>query len=384
MGYIKYLKVQTVLFLALVLGFLGCSKNEDKPIPDLWEPEPVAEITPYTSQDATLAFDSFNDVFYNTEAKMYYTTSERNSMAEGWTQAVMYDIVMDAYIRTNDPNYLNMVNDFYNGASNAYSDWNWEDIKYVHGWIYDDMMWWVISLTRAYEITGNREYLDNAIAGFDFVWDEAYDEVNGGMIWSWKADGKVAAINYPTVVGAMKLYNISGNEEYLNKAKDVYQWADDNLYQEASGRVADHRVGDNPPGFEDYTYNQGTCIGASVMLFMATNNSNYLEKAVKAADYTKNVMSNEDGILPAEGDWNEQGVLKAIFARYMQKLIKDGGQNQYTSWLQENATLAWHNRDENRDIMFRDYDVKAPILTIQSYEASSGVELMQVIPAPGD
>jgi predicted alpha-1,6-mannanase (GH76 family) len=369
-----------IIYLSLLISFLSACTKDDNNGPSLWKPDEKGEVVPYTSEDATLAFDSFNDVYYNQNAGMYYATSEKNEMAVGWTQAIMYDIIMDAYLRTDDPEYLQMVKDFYNGANNAYSQFVWENVKYDNGWIYDDMMWWVISLGRAYEITNNQEYLDKAIKGFDFVWEESYDEENGGMIWSWKADGKVAAINYPTVIGAMELYKITGEEAYLEKAKEIYKWADDNLFQEESGRVADHKVGNNPPGFEDYTYNQGTCIGASVMLYKATGDSDYLDKAILAADYTKNEMCDAEGILPAEGSWNEQGVLKAIFARYLMKLIEDGGQDQYLAWLQKNGTIAWNNRDQNRDIMFRDYNVLAPILSIQSYEASSGVEILQVCP----
>jgi len=369
-----------IIYLSFMISFLSSCTKDDKVDSPLPEPEEEQKVIPYTSEDASLAFDSFNDVYYNQNAGMYYATSKNNEMAVGWTQAIMYDIIMDAYLRTNDPQYLQMIKDFYIGANNAYSQFDWEKVKYDNGWIYDDMMWWVISLSRAYEITNNQEYLDKALDGFDFVWEESYDEVNGGMIWSWKADGKVAAVNYPTVIGAMKLYKITGDEVYLEKAKEIYKWADDNLFQEETGRVADHRVGDNPPGFEDYTYNQGTCIGASLMLYLATNESDYLDNAILAADYTKNEMCNYEGILPAEGSWNEQGVLKAIFARYLMKLIVDGGQDQYLSWLRKNGTAAWNNRDKNRNIMYRDYDVAAPLITIQSYEASSGVEILQVCP----
>lgn len=380
------MKKVNLYWIVTLLNFLlsGCGGEKEKPTPELWKPEKESEIQPYTSAIATSAFDSFNEVFYNTDAHLYYSTSDKTDLAVGWTQAVMYDIVMDAYLRTNNPAYFQMIKDFYAGANDAYSNFNWQEVKYEHGWIYDDMMWWVISLTRAYRITGDQEFLDKAINGFNFVWSESYDPVDGGMIWSWKADGKVAAVNYPTVIGAMNLYQITEDDNYLNKAIEIYEWADNNLFQEETGRVADHKVGNNPPGFEDYTYNQGTCIGAAIMLYNATGDEKYLDDAEKAAEYTKNIMSDENGILPAEGDWNEQGVLKAIFARHVMKLIHLGGYGEYEEWLKMNANLAWHNRDKNRDIMFRNYKVKAPILTIQSYEASSAVEIMQVVEAPGD
>lgn len=376
-----YLKILTFI---ISFQLMSCGGDNSKPTPELWKPEEKSEIQPYTSNEATLAFDSFNDVFYNPQSHLYYSTSEQNDLAVGWTQAIMYDIIMDAYLRTGDPSYLKMIKDFYSGANEAYSHFNWEDVKYEHGWIYDDMMWWIISLTRGYQITGDSEYLEKAVKGFDFVWSESYDSENGGMIWSWKAEGKVAAINYPTVIGAMNLFTITEEEKYLTKAVEIYKWAHDNLFQKETGRVADHKVGDNPPGFEDYTYNQGTCIGAAVMLYKATGEPKYLADAEKAAQYAKNIMADENGILPAEGDWNEQGVLKAIFARHLMKLVNLGNYAGYLEWLQMNANLAWHNRDKNRDIMYRDYKVKAPILTIQSYEASSAVEIMQVVQAPGD
>lgn len=36
------------------------------------------------------------------------------------------------------------------------------------------------------------------------------------------------------------------------------------------------------------------------------------------------------------------------------------------------------NRDKNRNIMFRDYDIPCPVLTVQSFEASSAVGIMQI------
>ena len=83
-----------------------------------------------------------------------------------------------------------------------------------------------------------------------------------------------------------------------------------------------------------------------------------------------------------EGDWNEQGVLKVIFARYWYIFIEEEGQEAYVKWLRKNAALAWSNRDVTRNLMFRDYCVKCPEGDFQSYEASSAAGIMQVYP-PG-
>jgi len=89
-------------------------------------------------------------------------------------------------------------------------------------------------------------------------------------------------------------------------------------------------------------------------------------------------MCNFNEILPAEGDWNEQGVLKSIFAQYLILLLPEDSQGVYAKWIDKNINLAWQNRDTIWGIMFRDYTILCPKGSIQSYEASSGVAFMQL------
>jgi hypothetical protein len=58
-------------------------------------------------------------------------------------------------------------------------------------------------------------------------------------------------------------------------------------------------------------------------------------------------------------------------------LVNDGKHDQFY-WLYKNGDVAWKNRDKNRNIMFRDYDIPCPVLTVQSFEASSAVGIMQI------
>lgn len=371
------MKKYKIIYLVLVSVLFSFCSNEALSGPPLWEPD-TTNVVPYTSADATVAYEAFNKQFYNPESKLYYSTTEKKGLGSIWTQAIFWDIAMDAYKRTNDAKHMTLVEDIYQGAYDQYDGFNYNNT--VKWFIYDDMMWWVISLSRAYEMTGKADYLQHSIAGFERVWKGSYDPINGGMFWDFNHSGKNACINYPTVIAAMKLYKITGDVSYLNKAKSIYEWSKNNLFQAFTGRVADNKVGNNQ-GFSDYTYNQGTCIGAAVALYKETNDASYLNDAKLAADYTKNVMSSSEEILPAEGDWNEQGVLKAIFARYLMDLVNDGKQGQYVSWIRKNADVAWRNRDKNRNIMFRDYDIPCPVLTVQSFEACSAVGIMQIAPA---
>ncbi|MBC3540032.1 glycoside hydrolase family 76 protein [Rufibacter sediminis] len=368
-------KLQYFTLAALVLLFLGCGSEKEEEEEVI--PTKPTETASFTAADVTTAYTAFNAHFYNPEAKLYYSTSAKTGLGAIWTQAIYWDIAMDAYNRTKDVNQLKLVNDMYQGGFQEYDGYNWNNT--TEWFIYDDMMWWIISLARAHQITGNQVYLDKAKEGFQNVWGRSYDPVNGGMFWNFAKDGKNACINYPTVIAAMELYKITKDEQYLDKAKNIYAWSRANLFN--NGRVADNiHVAQGNVGWSDYTYNQGTCIGAAVMLYKATGTESYLTDAKLAADYTKQKMSDAKGILPAEGDWNEQGVLKAIFGRYIMMLIKDANQPQYLPWIQDNITLAWKNRDKTRDLTFRDYRVACPTGTIQSYEASSVVGMMQVCP----
>lgn len=337
--------------------------------------------SPFTQAAATTAFNGFYNTFFNTAQNLFYETSDQSTTAQGWAQAIFFDIALDNYARTKSAPDSIKVNNIYQGAYNNYSGFVWNGVKYTNGFIYDDMMWWVLALMKAYNVTGRQHYLDTATAGFNFVWNEAYDSAKGAMLWSWKITDKAynACINYPTVIAAMMLYNISHDSSYLAKAKKIYAWTRNNLFQD--GRIADNVVNDNPPDIdENYTYNQGTCIGAAILLYDATQDQSYLNDATATANYTQKSMCNANGILPAESSSNEQGVMKAIFAQYIYTLIYDSiePQNQYLSWIKANISAAWQNRDQSRSIMYRDYTVSCPMGTVQSYEASSGVEFMQL------
>ncbi|RWY52496.1 glycoside hydrolase family 76 protein [Mucilaginibacter gilvus] len=369
-------KVFYVMAMSMLITAVSCSKGTEgtKPV----DTKPV-ETTPtsFTAADATTAYTAFNRYFYNTSAKLYYSTTRRDGLAAIWTQAIYWDMAMNVYERTKDPAQLTMINDMYQGGFNQYDGYNWDNT--TTWFIYDDMMWWVMALARANQLTGNDVYLQKAIAGFNRVWNGSYDPANGGMFWDFKHSGKNACINYPTVIAAMRLYKITGDASYLDKAKLIYSWSKANLMDAVTGRIADHKIGNNAPGYEDYTYNQGTAIGAAVALYKETKEVGYLDDAKLVAGYTQTKMGS-NGLLPAEGDFNEQGVLKAIFAQYMVQLITDGGQSQYLDWVRTNINTGWKNRDTDRNLTFRNYAIHCPTGDIQSYEASSIVTFMQLCP----
>ncbi|WP_418894246.1 glycoside hydrolase family 76 protein [Limibacterium fermenti] len=377
-----------------ILSFLFLTVNcSGKEVLEETTGRPI-ELKEFSSQDAITAIDAFNTYFFDVNKQLYFHTSDKKGVAAIWTQAIYWDMLMNAYKKTNDQQYLALVHNFYEGCYNYYDKYNWDNG--VVWFIYDDIMWWVISFARAYELTGEQKFLTYSQTGFERVWsgskvvgdNGSYDVERGGMYWAWdqqnpigtpaKTMGKMACINYPTVIAAMTLYNITQNEDYLNKAKEIYDWSRNNLFDKKTGAVADSRHGEGTPNWKTHVYNQGTCIGAAVMLYKQTKEEKFLNDAILAADYTKNKMSDSKGVLPFETGI-EQGIYTAIFAQYIIRLIEDGGQTQYLDWMRYNANKAWANRD-SRNLTYKNFNTACPTGVLEVYDVSGAPAIMQVIP----
>lgn len=339
-------------------------------------------VKEFTSKDATAAIDAFHKTFYNPEMKLYAISSDLKGRAAIWVQAIYWDMIMNAYKRTKSPKYLQLIEDIYKGGYEQYDKYNWNNN--IEWFIYDDMMWWIISLGRAYQLTGDSKYLAHASNGFYHVWKESYDSNRGGMWWSFKHDAKMSCINYPTVVGAMTLYEITKDNDYLEKAENIYEWSRHVFFDSKQGCIADnmHYHFQRPNGMDiDWTtqlYNQATFIGAATMLYKATKNKSYLNDAILAADYVKHSMCDSTGLLPFKNGI-EQGIYASIFALYIIRLIEDAKQPQYIAWLHYNINVAWNNRDRERNITFKDASKPCPKNIMESYDASGCPAMMQVI-----
>ena len=183
-----------VLTLVTILLILPCTLA--------WAAQPGdGKLKHFTKKDATTAIDAFHSTFYNPEMKLYAISSDMKGRAAIWVQAIYWDMIMNAYKRTKAPEYRRLIEEVYQGGYEQYDKYNWDNK--IEWFIYDDMMWWIISLARAYEITDDPKYLAHASSGFYHVWKESYDKERGGLWWNFKHDGKMACINYPTTVGAI-------------------------------------------------------------------------------------------------------------------------------------------------------------------------------------
>lgn len=333
----------------------------------------VSTAPAVTPGQADSAIRAFNTVYWNASNKTFYKQDNKTGLLDFWMYAHAWETEMDAYERTHDTAYLHKIQDAYAGFT-ALNGTDWSSNSYN-----DDIAWWVLACTRAYQLTGDTTYGSVAKRNFDWVYATQCDTIFGGGIW-WRNTvhaTKNACVNNPMVIAAVNLYLITGDRGYLDKATSLYGWIRQKLF--AAGKIWDNIGSNGQPAGSAYTYNQGTFIGAAYGLFKETGDSAYLREAFQTADYTRQTMCSVSGILPDEGTGNDAGCFKTVFVHHMMRLILDGKQRQYLPWMNANAVSVWNNRRRSDNIMWNHWATAAPTTTITSQCASGGVALLNLM-----
>lgn len=346
-----------LLFLAAGLG--ACS----------WSHAPWAK----TPTKADLAFSALNKVYWDPAAKYFRKEETGTKKADFWLSAQLWDTVMDQYDRTGRADVKRQINELYDGFIAKNPDWTTNQYN-------DDIMWWAIACARAYTITHDERYLNKSKASFDFVYDHFTDTVmGGGIYWINKRTSKNSCINSPAVIAAVRLSVLLKEPAYLEKAKSLYAWQKKTL-TDGTGKVFDAINYDKVRQTTrvnrgSLTYNQGTYIGAAVLLYQQTRDKTYLEDAIKTAQWTKdNLCVTDQRILKSEGQ-GDGGAFKGIFVRYIKLLINECGRTEFLPWMKANAETAWRNRRPADNIMGNDWSVPTGT-RIQSQTASSAATVV--------
>lgn len=189
---------------------------------------------------------------------------------------------------------------------------------------FDDMLWFALALERVHRATGEQRFLDEAIAIWDHVIAEGWNETLGWSL-AWRKQQlayKNTPANGPLVILGVRLSRLDSSHDYLSHAQRAFDWLTANLVG-ADGFVEDG-INRNDDGAVDtqwrFTYNQGLYIGAAVELFGATGDDDFLTRAVQTA--TTAVRELSDGtVFPDEGDGGDEGLFKGVYYRYLGELL---------------------------------------------------------------
>jgi predicted alpha-1,6-mannanase (GH76 family) len=349
----------------------------------------LTSAAPLLPPDPEKAMQDFLKVFWDEEENYFYQNSWRTGLggpgpvgglyADFWWEAQLWDLVMDAFEREGSEQYRQMIDDVYDGFVAHYSDWQ-NDFN-------DDLGWWAQGAMRAYNLTENERYLEQAKSLFEFIWGYWTDDYGGGVLWkNTGEDQKNVATNGPLTVTAVRLYQATGDEDYLEKARQLWNFVNEQLTDGGA------RVYDNYENGElrqwDFTYNFGNFILASLALREVSEDeaekAMLLERSVLSADWVIENLTNS-GILIDEG-LGDGGGFKGVFVRALNKLrnveeLVAAKQEEYSQFLQDNATQVWNQRRESDGTTGSDWSSPVPEeAAVQVLAAASAMAVLQLAP----
>jgi hypothetical protein len=217
----------------------------------------------------------------------------------------------------------------------------------------DDNEWIGIELLRLYHVDHSAPLL-SAASGLLTMVDSQWSTNTsltcaGGVPWqSGTANGDRNTVSNATgaELGA-QLYLTTHESTDLSWAEQMYNWVRSCLLA-PNGMYSDHIAADGEIDPTQWTYNQGTMIGAGVMLYQATGNTVYLQQA----------QSTAQAALAAFGPAQlaDQPVyFNAIYIRNLLLLGAASGDTRYQRFAQSFADDAWYNvRDYSNDLFLAD------------------------------
>ena len=158
---------------------------------------------------------------------------------------------------------------------------------------YDDNAWVCIQLLLGYRNLGDKSLLDAAKENLDFLrtgWDDA---LGGGIYWSKSFESKNACSTAPVAIANLLYYQITGEEDYLQHAIELYDWMNAKM-RENDLFVDNIVVSNGSVNRWKGAYNQGTMIYAGSMLFEITGEEKYYELTKKTVEATLPLMFAEE------------------------------------------------------------------------------------------
>ncbi|WP_067499037.1 RICIN domain-containing protein [Actinoplanes sp. TFC3] len=315
---------------------------------------------------AEAMFTSFNNAFLvRSGGDTYYKAALNDGKPDG-TWAGSLDILgaEDAYEQTGDPARKTLVNDLLTTwLRKNPPPWSWD------GWN-DDIGWFSLALIRGYQITGNATFLTQARYGFDYAFGRGWDtQYNGGGIWEENPEyaarenpprepAKEPLSNDSLGKVAVLIYQSTHDTSYLAKARQIYDWVWNHLYNPATGQVYARidRSGTIDRGAA--AYNQGTFADFANLIHESTGDTNVYNDAKKAIDYartdltTNGVFSNSANYL---NTWADE------MARGAGHFVRDNRQwDTYYSWMVQNADAIQAHRRSDLGITWNAWTQNTP------------------------
>ena len=259
-----------------------------------------------------------------------------------WWQAHAIDALLDGYLRTGDPALLELAWKDLEGTvaknngtilNNWYDDMEWMALALLR--LYDSTND-EAALKRVRILWKDIQSAWNDHCGGGMAWRKN------------QLDYKNTPANAPAAILALRLYRRFGDEADLAWGCKIYEWNRDYLMNPETYYVYDgmNREGDGKIDMDwRFTYNQGVMIGAAVELYQITGEQEYLNVACGIARQVRDTFLNENGVFPYEGK-DDCGLFRGILMRYLVELARvapEDVREMIRGMLEQNATMLAEN-----------------------------------------
>jgi uncharacterized protein YyaL (SSP411 family) len=219
---------------------------------------------------------------------------------------------------------------------------------------YDDNGLVGIDYVDAYENTGNKVYLERAKSAFAFIISGWSDDLGGGVSWlEGVRDQKPACSNGMATLVALKLYKATKDKYYLDWGRKFYNWM--KCLRDENGIYAnDIKTADSSVNKVYYTYNSGSMLIASTLLYEFTKDKSYLAeaKAIAEASYVHFGIAKEgDRVSILDLPW----FVTVLFRGY-EALYRIDGNPKYVLTIKKNIDFAFKNSRDKYGLFYNNWN----------------------------
>jgi predicted alpha-1,6-mannanase (GH76 family) len=276
-----------------------------------------------------------------------------------WNSAVALQTVGDYMQRTGDRRYIAQLDHTFEKDKGAFPAGVLSGDPLLGNFTsraIDDSEWWALTWLQAYDLTGNRKYLDMAVTIANYVygyWDTG--TCGGGVWWNAERTYKNAVTNGLWIRLTAELHNrLGGDRVWLERSRTAWAWFSGSGMINANGLVNDgltDTCGNN--GQTVWSYNQGLAIGAGLELWRASRDPRILATVRRLADaaiapgglVAHGVLTESCDALDRTCDDNAKQ-FKGVFMRYWTDLVDTTRDPRYAAFLDRQAENIWaHDRD---------------------------------------
>lgn len=259
-------------------------------------------------------------------------TISKKRVAYLWPTSGVFSGVVALLSNTHDANYKTMLDTkiipglelYFDGTRHPVSYQSYLTNQGTSNRFYDDNVWLAIDFAQLALITKEKKYLDKAEEIWKFIisgWDY---KLGGGIYWcEQQKESKNTCSNAPSVVASAKLYEATGNIEYLNWSKKIYAWTKLNLQDQSDFLYFDNVSLKGRIAKQKYAYNSGQMLQGAALLYKITKDKSYLidaQQIAKSAIDFFAVHIKRDGkdyrVFKKQGAWFVTVLTRGYFELY--------------------------------------------------------------------